>query len=109
MFRQHVVDNQKSYDSILKQNSALPPQTKGDTFSSTADQLVKFVATVAIQIAQPQERENGSVIAGSPNQMPGIRACDVVKRETRPFVFSTKSLSCRSINLGDLYTAANWQ
>ena len=44
----------KSYASILKQNSALPPQPKGDTFSFTADQLVKFVATVAIQIAQPQ-------------------------------------------------------
>ena len=53
MFRQHVVDNQKSYASILKQNSALPPQPKGDTFSFTADQLVKFVATLAIQIAQP--------------------------------------------------------
>ena len=44
----------KSYASILKQNSAPPPQPKGDTFSFTADQLVKFVATVAIQIAQPQ-------------------------------------------------------
>ena len=54
VFRQHVVDNQKSYDSILKQHSALPPQPKGDTFTFTADQLVKFVATVAIQIAQPQ-------------------------------------------------------
>ena len=54
VFRQHVVDSQKSYASILKQNSALPPQPKGDTFSFTADQLVKFVATVAIQIAQPQ-------------------------------------------------------
>ena len=38
----------------LKQNSAPPPQPKGDIFSFTADQLVKFVATVAIQIAQPQ-------------------------------------------------------
>ena len=54
MFRQHVVDNQKSYASILKQNSALPPQPKGDTFTFTADQPVKFAATVAIQIAQPQ-------------------------------------------------------
>ena len=54
VFRQHVVDNQKSYASILKQNSAPPPQPKGGTFSFTADQLVKFVATVAIQIAQPQ-------------------------------------------------------
>ena len=54
VFRQHVVDNQKSYASILKQNSAPSPQPRGDTFSFTADQLVKFVATVAIQIAQPQ-------------------------------------------------------
>ena len=54
MFRQHVVDNQKSYASILKQNSAPSPQPRGDTFSLTADQLVEFVATVAIQIAQPQ-------------------------------------------------------
>ena len=54
VFRQHVVDNQKSYASILKQNSAPSPQPWGDTFSFTADQLVKFVATVAIQIAQPQ-------------------------------------------------------
>ena len=54
VFRQHVVDNQKSYASILKQNSTLPPQLKGDTFSFTANQLVKFVAIVAIQIAQPQ-------------------------------------------------------
>ena len=54
MFRQHVVDNQKSYVSILMQNYVPPPQLKGDTLSFTADQLIKFVATVAIQIAQPQ-------------------------------------------------------
>ena len=54
VFRQHVVDNQKSYAPILKQNSAPSPQPRGDTFSFMADQLVKFVATVAIQIAQPQ-------------------------------------------------------
>ena len=54
VFRQHVVDNQKSYASILKQISAPSPQPRGDTFPFTADQLVKFVATVAIQIAQPQ-------------------------------------------------------
>ena len=55
VFRQHVVDNQKnSYTFTLKQNSAPTPQPLGDTFSFTADQLVKFVATVAIQIAQPQ-------------------------------------------------------
>ena len=49
-----MADNQKSYASILKQNSAPTPQPQGDTFTFTADQLVKFVATVAIQIAQPQ-------------------------------------------------------
>ena len=54
VFRQHLVDNQKSYASILKQNSAPTPQPQGDTFTFTADQLVKFEATVAIQIAQPQ-------------------------------------------------------
>ena len=53
-FRQHLVDNQKGYASILKQNSAPPPQPKGDTLSFSADQLIKFVATVAIQVAQPQ-------------------------------------------------------
>ena len=54
VFWQYVVDNQKSYASILKQNSTPTPQPRGDTFTFTADQLVKFVATVAIQIAQPQ-------------------------------------------------------
>ena len=53
VFRQYVVDNQKSYTSILQQNSARTPQPQGDTFTFTADQLVKFVATVAIQITQP--------------------------------------------------------
>ena len=48
------MNNQKSYASILKQNTAPTPQPKGDTFIFTADQLVKFVATGAIQIAQPQ-------------------------------------------------------
>ena len=55
------------------------------------------------------DTENGPVKASSPNQMPGIRARDVVKRDTRPFVFSTKSLSCRSINSGDPYTVASSQ
>ena len=54
VFRQHVVDNLKSYASILKPNMAPTPHPQGDTFTFTADQLVKFVATVAIQIAQPQ-------------------------------------------------------
>ena len=52
-FRQHVVDNQKSYAAILPQNMALPqPQDK--TFTFSAEQPVKFVANVAIQVAQPQ-------------------------------------------------------
>ena len=50
---QHVVDNQKSYAEILRQNTA-PPQPQDKTFTSLAEQLVKFVANVAIQVAQPQ-------------------------------------------------------
>ena len=53
-FRQHVMDNQKSYASILKQNSASPPQPKGDKLSFSADQLIKIVATMAIQFPQSQ-------------------------------------------------------
>ena len=51
VFRQHVVDNQKSY---AKAKFTPPPQPKNDTFSFKADQLIKFVATVVIQIAQSQ-------------------------------------------------------
>ena len=51
-FRQHVVDNQKSYASILRQNLA-PPQPKDKDFTFSADQLVKFVTNVVIQVAQP--------------------------------------------------------
>ena len=52
-FRQHVVDNQKSYASILRQNLA-PPQSQDKAFTFLADQLVKFVANVVIHVAQPQ-------------------------------------------------------
>ena len=52
-FRQHVVDNQKSYAAILCQNTA-PPQPQDKTFIFSAEQLVKFVANVTIQVAQPQ-------------------------------------------------------
>ena len=52
-FRQHVVDSQKSYASILRQNS-VPPQPQDKTFTFSAEQLVKFIANVAIQVAQPQ-------------------------------------------------------
>ena len=48
-----MVDNQKSYASILCQNLA-PPQPKDKDFTFSADQLVKFVANVVIQVAQPQ-------------------------------------------------------
>ena len=45
--------NQKSYAAILHQNTALlQPQDK--TFAFSAEQLVKFVANVVIQFAQPQ-------------------------------------------------------
>ena len=52
-FRQHVVSNQKSYASVLSQNTLLQSKpTK--TFTFTSEQLTKFVANVVIQIAQPQ-------------------------------------------------------
>ena len=52
-FRQHVVNNQKSYAAVVSQNSLPQPNTT-QTFQFTAEQLTKFVANVAIQIAQPQ-------------------------------------------------------
>ena len=52
-FRQHVVDSQKSYASILRQNSA-PPQPQDKAFIFSVEQLIKFVANVAIPVAQPQ-------------------------------------------------------
>ena len=52
-FRQHVVNHQKSYASVVGQNSHSQPKTT-QTYQFTAEQLTKFVANVAIQIAQPQ-------------------------------------------------------
>ena len=52
-FRQHVVDNQKSYATILRQNTA-PPQPQDETFTFSAEQVVKLVANVAIKVSQPQ-------------------------------------------------------
>ena len=52
-FRQHVVNNQKSYTSVVSQNSLSQPKPN-QTFTFTAEQLTKFVANVVIQIAQPQ-------------------------------------------------------
>ena len=47
------MDNQNSYASILRQNLA-PPQSQDKAFTFSAGQLVKFVANVVIQVAQPQ-------------------------------------------------------
>ena len=52
-FRQNVVDNQKSYAAILRQNMA-SPQPQDKAFSFQAEQLVRFAANMAIQVAQPQ-------------------------------------------------------
>ena len=49
----HVVNNQKSYATVVSQNSLRQPKST-QTFQFTAEQLTKFVANVAIQIAQPQ-------------------------------------------------------
>ena len=50
-FRQHVVQNQVSYASILKQTSPPPPS---NTFNFTAEQIVSLVTNVVIQVALPQ-------------------------------------------------------
>ena len=50
-FRQHVVQKQISYASVLKQAS---PPPASNTFSFTAEQIVSLVTNVVIQIAQPQ-------------------------------------------------------
>ena len=52
-FRQHVVNNQKTYASVVSQNTFSQLQTP-QTSSFTAEQLTKFVVNVVIQIAQPQ-------------------------------------------------------
>ena len=52
-FRQHVVNNQKTYATAVSQKSHSQPKTQ-QTFQFTAEQLTEFVANVAIQIAQPQ-------------------------------------------------------
>ena len=52
-FRQDVVNHQKSYAAVVSQNSHSQPKTT-QAFQFTAEQLTKFVANVAIQIAQPE-------------------------------------------------------
>ena len=48
-----VVNHQKSYAAVVGQNTLPQPKTT-QIFQFTAEQLTKFVANVAIQIAQPQ-------------------------------------------------------
>ena len=50
-FRQHVVQKQVSYASILKQ---APPPLPNNTFNFTAEQIIFLVTNVVIQVAQPQ-------------------------------------------------------
>ena len=50
-FRQHVVQRQVSYATILKQASPTPPS---NTFNFTAEQIVSLGTNVVIQIAQSQ-------------------------------------------------------
>ena len=50
-FRQHVVQNQISYASIVKQAS---PPPSNNTFNFTAEQIVSLVTNVVLQLAQPQ-------------------------------------------------------
>ena len=47
----HVVQNQISYASIVKQASPPPPN---NTLNFTAEQIVSLVTNVVLQIAQPQ-------------------------------------------------------
>ena len=67
-FRQHVVDSQTSRASILRQNSA-PPQPQDKAFTFSAEQLIKFVANVAIQVGQSQ------VCYANPNQDARSQVC----------------------------------
>ena len=48
-----MVNHQKSYAAAVGQNTLPQPKTM-QMFQYTAEQLTKFVANVAIQIAQPQ-------------------------------------------------------
>ena len=49
----NVVNNQKSYASVVSQNTLSQPKPN-QTFTFTAEQLSKFLADVVIQIAQRQ-------------------------------------------------------
>ena len=52
-FRQHVVQRQVSYASILKQASPPPPS---NTFNFTTERIVSLAPNVVIQVALPQLR-----------------------------------------------------
>ena len=47
-FRQHVVNNQKTYASTVSQSTLPQLKTTNETFTFTAKQLTKFVANVVI-------------------------------------------------------------
>ena len=53
-FRQHMVNNQKTYASVVSQNTLPQPKTTNEAFTFMAEQLTNNVANVVIQIAQPQ-------------------------------------------------------
>ena len=52
-FGQHVVNNQRTYASVVSQNN-LPQLQTPQTFNFTAEQLTRFVANDIIKIANPQ-------------------------------------------------------
>ena len=54
-FRQHVVNNQKSYAAAVGQKTLTQPKSP-QTFQFTFEQLTKFVANVVIQIILIQNR-----------------------------------------------------
>ena len=76
-FRQHVVDSQKSYASILCQNLA-PPQPQDKAFTFSDKQLIKFIVNVAIQVAQPQ------VCYANPNQVAIDKKSSLCHRVSEP-------------------------
>ena len=64
-FRQHVVDNQNPmpqfyaktwplHNPKIRRQNLAPPQSQDKAFTFSAHQLIKFVANVVIQVAQPQ-------------------------------------------------------
>ena len=86
-FRQHVVNNQKSYAAAVSQKPLPQPKTP-QTFQFTDEQLTKFVANVVIQIAQPQ------VCYPNPKQAQPQVCFPNPKQD----IFDLKSSMCRKIS-----------